>query len=261
MSASAAEIVRGSVKMFKPDQGFGFITGDDGREYFFHSSQGYETLLDFTRKASRAPQKGDRVVFHVMPPRSPGKNPQAMPWAFEGRNDQSRSDTPRRLLPLASAFAAIPAKPAFEPINTVIERQCDGNFGAMTAFVQIQATFPDAIVRIFCEFALKGEALWLDFKARKGDSDQYGWSDYVTAIIQENFNKLIGPKGCQQASELRILIWMNYLMKQGQPSDADIFGLYLGDPAMLRKYGDACKDCNLSRCRFYPHAQWTERRR
>jgi CspA family cold shock protein len=44
-----ATAVMGTVKKVVPDRGFGFITGEDGQEYFFHrsgltSSVSFETL-------------------------------------------------------------------------------------------------------------------------------------------------------------------------------------------------------------------------
>ena len=56
----------GTVKKVVADRGFGFITAEDGKEYFFHRSA-VEQSLDFDRLAG-----GEKVVFEVEPsPRGP----------------------------------------------------------------------------------------------------------------------------------------------------------------------------------------------
>ncbi len=52
-------MTRGTVKKLIADRGFGFITGDDGKDYFFHRS-GVEPTLDFDRLAG-----GERVAFEI----------------------------------------------------------------------------------------------------------------------------------------------------------------------------------------------------
>ncbi|MDA8204280.1 MAG: cold shock domain-containing protein [Chloroflexi bacterium] len=49
----------GTVKKIVSDRGFGFIAGEDGKEYFFHRS-GVQQSLDFDRLAG-----GERVTFDV----------------------------------------------------------------------------------------------------------------------------------------------------------------------------------------------------
>ncbi|MGC8633997.1 MAG: cold-shock protein [Candidatus Limnocylindrales bacterium] len=56
----------GTVKKVVSDRGFGFITAEDGKEYFFHRSA-VEASLDFDRLMG-----GERVTFEVEPsPRGP----------------------------------------------------------------------------------------------------------------------------------------------------------------------------------------------
>ena len=56
----------GTVKKVVADRGFGFITAEDGKEYFFHRSA-VEQSLDFDRLAG-----GEKVQFEVEPsPRGP----------------------------------------------------------------------------------------------------------------------------------------------------------------------------------------------
>ncbi len=52
-------MLTGSIKKVVPERGFGFITADDGQEYFFHRS-GLDDTLDFDRLAS-----GERVGFEI----------------------------------------------------------------------------------------------------------------------------------------------------------------------------------------------------
>lgn len=49
----------GSVKKVVSDRGFGFITADDGKEYFFHRNS-LESSLDFDRLVG-----GEKVQFEV----------------------------------------------------------------------------------------------------------------------------------------------------------------------------------------------------
>ena len=49
----------GTIKRVASDRGFGFITGDDGKEYFFHRS-GLDSSLDFDRLTG-----GEAVTFEV----------------------------------------------------------------------------------------------------------------------------------------------------------------------------------------------------
>ncbi len=51
----------GTVKKLVSDRGFGFITAEDGKDYFFHRD-GLASSLDFDRLAA-----GERVEFDVQP--------------------------------------------------------------------------------------------------------------------------------------------------------------------------------------------------
>jgi CspA family cold shock protein len=56
----------GTVKKVVSDRGFGFISAEDGKEYFFHRSSLTESL-DFDRLAG-----GERVDFEIEPsPKGP----------------------------------------------------------------------------------------------------------------------------------------------------------------------------------------------
>ena len=50
----------GTVKEYDPTKGFGFITGDDGEDYFVHVSG---LRINLKKKGLR---KGQRVMFDVM---------------------------------------------------------------------------------------------------------------------------------------------------------------------------------------------------
>jgi CspA family cold shock protein len=52
-------VATGTVKKVVSDRGFGFITADDAKEYFFHRS-GLDTSLDFDRLGG-----GEKVEFDV----------------------------------------------------------------------------------------------------------------------------------------------------------------------------------------------------
>ena len=49
----------GTIKKVVSDRGFGFISGEDGKEYFFHRG-GLQAPLDFDRLAG-----GERVTFVI----------------------------------------------------------------------------------------------------------------------------------------------------------------------------------------------------
>ncbi|HLX34165.1 MAG TPA: cold shock domain-containing protein [Candidatus Limnocylindrales bacterium] len=49
----------GTIKKVVSDRGFGFITAEDGKEYFFHRS-GLESSLDFDRLSG-----GEKVEFEI----------------------------------------------------------------------------------------------------------------------------------------------------------------------------------------------------
>ncbi len=51
----------GTVKKVIADRGFGFITGDDGKDYFFHRD-GLDRTLEFERLAG-----GEKVAFDIEP--------------------------------------------------------------------------------------------------------------------------------------------------------------------------------------------------
>jgi cold shock protein len=52
-------VATGTIKKVVADRGFGFITADDGKDYFFHRS-GVEASLDFDRLAG-----GEPVEFEI----------------------------------------------------------------------------------------------------------------------------------------------------------------------------------------------------
>jgi cold shock protein len=56
----------GTIKKVVSDRGFGFITAEDGKDYFFHRD-GLDSSLDFDRLAG-----GEKVSFEVeASPRGP----------------------------------------------------------------------------------------------------------------------------------------------------------------------------------------------
>lgn len=56
----------GTIKKLVSDRGFGFITGEDGKDYFFHRD-GLDSSLDFDRLAG-----GEKVSFDIeSSPRGP----------------------------------------------------------------------------------------------------------------------------------------------------------------------------------------------
>jgi cold shock protein len=52
-------VATGTIKKVVADRGFGFITADDGKDYFFHRS-GIEASLDFDRLVG-----GEPVEFEI----------------------------------------------------------------------------------------------------------------------------------------------------------------------------------------------------
>ena len=59
----------GTIKKVVADRGFGFITGEDGKDYFFHRN-GLQLSLDFDRLAG-----GEPVEFDIeQSPKGPRAN-------------------------------------------------------------------------------------------------------------------------------------------------------------------------------------------
>jgi cold shock protein len=59
-------MANGTIKKLVADRGFGFITGEDGKDYFFHRD-GLSETLDFDRMA-----EGEPVTYDVeSSPRGP----------------------------------------------------------------------------------------------------------------------------------------------------------------------------------------------
>ena len=59
----------GTIKKVVADRGFGFITGDDAKEYFFHRG-GLDASLDFDRLNG-----GEKVEFEIeQSPKGPRAN-------------------------------------------------------------------------------------------------------------------------------------------------------------------------------------------
>jgi CspA family cold shock protein len=59
LTLEKADMATGTIKKVVADRGFGFITADDGKDYFFHRS-GLDSSLDFDRLAG-----GEKVEFEV----------------------------------------------------------------------------------------------------------------------------------------------------------------------------------------------------
>ncbi len=59
-------MANGTVKKLVSDRGFGFITAEDGKDYFFHRD-GLDSSIDFDRLVG-----GERVAFEIeSSPRGP----------------------------------------------------------------------------------------------------------------------------------------------------------------------------------------------
>jgi CspA family cold shock protein len=59
-------VATGTIKKLVSDRGFGFITGEDGKDYFFHRD-GLEPSVDFDRLVG-----GEQVTFDIeSSPRGP----------------------------------------------------------------------------------------------------------------------------------------------------------------------------------------------
>jgi cold shock CspA family protein len=68
----SAQILKGRIKALKPS--FGFITAEDGRDFFFHD----DDLVDDLEVS-----EGDRVTFEVVEPQ-PEKGPRARDVSWQG---------------------------------------------------------------------------------------------------------------------------------------------------------------------------------
>jgi CspA family cold shock protein len=68
-------VASGTVKKVIADRGFGFITGEDGKDYFFHRD-GLSESVDFDRLVG-----GEKVTFNV---ESNPRGPRAVDVRTEG---------------------------------------------------------------------------------------------------------------------------------------------------------------------------------
>ena len=63
------DVTTGTIKKVVSDRGFGFITAEDGKDYFFHRN-GLQSSLDFDRLVG-----GERVTFEIeASPKGPRAN-------------------------------------------------------------------------------------------------------------------------------------------------------------------------------------------
>lgn len=53
--------MKGTVKMFNKEKGYGFIHAEDGRDYFFH----YSALIMDKEDEYKTAEKGENVEFDV----------------------------------------------------------------------------------------------------------------------------------------------------------------------------------------------------
>ena len=67
-ASKIGKTMRGTVKWFNVQKGYGFITGEDGNEYFIHSSN-----IEYGRQYNIGFDPDDEVEFTIIP--SKGKNP------------------------------------------------------------------------------------------------------------------------------------------------------------------------------------------
>lgn len=260
-SALATElIVHGVVTGFIPGRGFGFIDGDNGQRYFFHFREGRHLVQDgaFLRfqatRENRVPQTSDRVALKATPASQPGKLPQATVWGYETAPRATSPSTPRSL-PVVQPVA--PAT-TLEPIEAVIARSTEGALALTMGFLVLRQALSEPALRVFCEFAPKGEALWNDFKKHRklSRSEEYSWAEYAKSVLHDNMNKLVGPKDCLlDPPDIRSFLWTEALRTGRAEHDAEFFGLYLGDPALVARFSSACKGCSMSTCKFYPRSR------
>ena len=67
-ASKIGKTMRGTVKWFNVQKGYGFITGEDGNEYFIHSSN-----IEYGRQYNIGFDPDDEVEFTIIP--SKGNNP------------------------------------------------------------------------------------------------------------------------------------------------------------------------------------------
>jgi len=264
-AVSTVTTVTGTIRSFDIQRGFGFLFGEDGGHYFFHVNDA--RVVDAENgfgqeRETRRPRVGEKIVFAIVPRQNSGQAAKAAPWAFKDKPAVAApavtGNAPRKLPVLPTAPAAKPIAPV-ETLEARVARKAAGLIGLVIAFESLNHSgLSEAAIRAFCEVSLDGERLWDDFKRRCGDDEDYGWADYAKEVLRENIDELIGPKDCKQPVPLRGFLWQQSVAKATK--DDEVFGLYLGEPAMIAKFNSVCKSCNITSCMLYKSRPASARR-
>lgn len=230
----------------------GFIKGEDGFEYFFLLAWAVAVDWDNATPSlgsttdKTLPRVGERVMFHAQPARSVNERLRATPWG----HTPAQRVTARRLPVLPPEQLSPPREPRL--IDTILLQKSSGDAAVLKGLLHVRTALSVAAVQLFCELTPPGRELLANVARAQGEQKDpgFGWVEYAQRVLRENALKIVGPRSCKLAPEIRLRTWVASF-RDGMPDDATLLSIYLEDPMVLKQFLRACTGCKMRGCEHY----------